>query len=420
MLRVIAALACATLLAGCATPAPAPTGPLLPPMGWNSWNSGMVLTERSVEQTIDAMVSSGLRGAGYRYVNLDAGWAAPTRDDDGRLRADPVRFPHGIAALAAYAHARGMSLGIYHSPFNQGCGQDPRIGGAGHETLDARTFAEWGVDYLKYDWCRADADHDEQVADFTAVRDALRDAGEQAGRHIFYSINPNSSSDPRAGLTYDWSGIADMSRDSIDVVPAWGDEALARLGLFGVAQSAEQAAAVSARSGPTHVNDPDMMVVGVGWNEFAVNHPTMAVGPPRPDLSDVEQRAHMSLWAILAAPLLAGADVRTLTPQARDILANRDLIAVDQDPNVVQGHPLPGDPRILVKPLADGSVAAVLVNGSDAELSIGTTAVELGLASGDCYRVRDLWAHTDAESDGDVGPFTVPPHGAAMVRVTRC
>ena len=131
-------------------------------MGWNSWNSGIPLTEQTVEATADAMVSSGMRDAGYRYVNLDAGWAAATRDADGKLRADPDRFPDGIADVAKYAHKRGMYLGIYHSPFNEGCGQDPRIGAAGHERVDAQTFADWGVDYLKYDWCRAGADHTER------------------------------------------------------------------------------------------------------------------------------------------------------------------------------------------------------------------------------------------------------------------
>ena len=411
---LISLAACAVVLVACASPQPVPRPPLLPPMGWNSWNSGIELTERSVEQTVDAMVSSGMRDAGYRYVNLDAGWAAPTRDDDGRLRADPDRFPHGITALAAYAHDRGMLLGIYHSPFNEGCGQDPRIAGAGHETRDARTFADWGVDYLKYDWCRADADHDEQVQRFSAMRDALR----ATGRDIFYSINPNSSSDPRAGLTYDWTGVADMSRNSNDVVPAWGDQALDAVGLKGFAQSADDAAPAAARSGPAHVNDPDMMVVGVGWTEFAQRHPTMSVGPPRPDLTDVEQRAHVSLWAMLAAPLLAGNDVRTPSPRVLAILTNRDVIAVDQDPLVLQGHPLRDDPRIVVKPLADGSVAVAFVNGTDAEESIGTAAQTAGLPVANAYRIRDLWSHVDTRSHGAIGPDVVPAHAVVMLRVS--
>ena len=122
-----------------------------------------------MRDTIDAMVSSGMRDAGYRYVNLDAGWAAPTRGPDGALRADPTRFPNGLAPLAQYAHDRGLLFGVYSSPFNQTCGQDPRIAGEGHEEQDAATFAGWGVDYLKYDWCRADADHDDQVRVFLSL-----------------------------------------------------------------------------------------------------------------------------------------------------------------------------------------------------------------------------------------------------------
>ena len=201
---LVAAVALALALVGCVVcgtgsgprrSIPSPTGLKAPPMGWNSWNSGIPLSERTVEQTIDALVSSGMRDAGYRYVNLDAGWAAPTRDADGNLRADPDRFPGGIAAVARYAHDRGLLLGLYNSPFNEACGQDPRIGSAGHEASDARQFAAWGVDYLKYDWCRLDAGHDEQVKYFTAMRDALR----ASGRRILYSINPNSSGDPGGG-----------------------------------------------------------------------------------------------------------------------------------------------------------------------------------------------------------------------------
>ena len=190
---------------------------LTPPMGWNSWNSGIPLTEQTVEATIDAMVASGIRDAGYRYVNLDAGWAASTRGSDGKLRADPTEFPDGIAAVATYAHDRGMLLGIYASPFNETCGQDLRIGSRGKETTDAQTFASWGVDYLKYDWCRKDADHGQQLKAFTAMHNALH----ATGRHILYSINPNSSDNDHAGVMYDWSGVADMARTTADLVPVW-------------------------------------------------------------------------------------------------------------------------------------------------------------------------------------------------------
>jgi alpha-galactosidase len=384
-------------------------------MGWNSWNSGITLTEQTVEETMDAMVTSGMRDAGYRYVNLDAGWAARTRDADGNLRADPVRFPHGIAALAAYAHDRGMLLGIYHSPFNDGCGQDPRIGGAGHETADAQKFAEWGVDYLKYDWCRLQAGHNDQVKYFVAMRDALR----ASGRHILYSINPNSSGDPEAGSEYDWTHIADVSRDAMDLVPAWGDTTLWSEGLAGVSQAFDAAGPVARRDGPKHVNDPDMLVVGIRWADFVSSHPTMAFGPPRPDLTDTEQRAHFSLWAMLAAPLLAGNDVRTMTEATRDILTNREVIAIDQDPLVLQGLPLRDDPRVIVKPLADGSAAVALFDPDAAPVSIHTDASAVGLPAATCYAVRDLWGHTDSTTQGSLDQ-TVPAHGVAMLKVSRC
>jgi alpha-galactosidase len=412
--RLLSLAICLCLLVACTAPTSPPALVQAPPMGWNSWNSGIPLTERTVEQTIDAMASSGMRDAGYRYVNLDAGWAAPTRDADGNLRADPERFPHGIAAVARYAHDRGMYLGLYHSPFNEGCGQDPRIGAAGHERADARAFADWGVDYLKYDWCRPQAGHGEQVEYFTAMRDALR----ASGRHIVYSINPNSSGDPAAGSEYDWSHIADVSRDAIDLVPAWGDSGLWSEGLAGVTQAFSAAGQVEPRSSPAHVNDPDMLVVGIQWAAFATSHPTMTLGPQRPDLTDAEQRTHFSLWAMLAAPLLAGNDVRSMTDRTRDILTNRDVIAIDQDPLLIQGHPLPGDPRVIVKPLADGAAAVALFNADADPESIRTDAAAIGLNAADCYTARDLWAHAEATTTGDVDA-TVPGHGVAMLRVSE-
>lgn len=413
-MRALAWLAaCVLLLAGCAS-AP-PSQALTPPMGWNSWNSGIELTEQSVHQIVDAMVSSGMRDAGYRYVNLDAGWAAPTRDSDGHLQADPDRFPHGIAALARYAHDRGMLLGIYHSPFNQGCGQDPRIGGAGHEQADAQTFADWGVDYLKYDWCRMAAGHDDQVKYFTAMRDTLR----ATGRHIIYSINPNSSGDPGAGMEYDWSHTSDITRNAVDLVPAWGDSALWAEGLAGVSQAFTEAGAAASHSGPSHINDPDMMVIGLGWNEFVVGHPTMSMGSPRPDLTAEEQQTHISLWALLAAPLLAGNDIRDMSDQTRAVLTNREVIAVDQDPLVKQARALSGDPRVLVKPLSGGAVAVGLFNQADDTVRLSTSLQAIGLPDGTCHTVRDLWQHNDITTNGPI-EASVPRHGVALLRVSAC
>ena len=171
------------------------------------------------------------------------------------------------------------------------------------------------------------------------------------------------------------------------------------------------------RSGPTHVNDPDMLVVGIPWAAFATTHPTMVLGPQRPDLTDAEQRAHFSLWAMLAAPLLAGNDVRSMSEQTRDILTNRDVIAVDQDPLLVQGRPLPHDGRVIVKPLADGAVAVALFNPDAGPVSIRTDATAIGLSAADCFsRARSLDAHRQPPPRETLEQ-TVPAHGVAMLRV---
>ena len=441
---------------GCGDPTADSGGPerQTPPMGWNSWNSGIPLTEKTVTQTIDAMVTSGMRDAGYRYVNLDAGWAAPTRGSDGKLRADPKEFPGGIAALASYAHDRGMLLGIYASPFNQTCGQDLRIGSSGHETTDAQTFADWGVDYLKYDWCRGNADHGEQVRLFTAMRNALR----ATGRHIFYSINPNSSDDHRAGIKYDWSGIADMARTTADLVPVWrstlppvnsADSFLTGTNL-GVPDEFAASVKVAGPSHPGYSADPDMLVVGLPWSEYFVNHLAVnrsiiaeyLASPDRlkklgdkfslsdiqlawrataqPALTESEQRSHFSLWAMLAAPLIAGNDVRSMTEATRAILTNADVIAVDQDPLVAEAAPSPRDRRVLVRPLAGGDVAVALFNADDHPATITTDAAVGGLPSVPCYSVRDLWSHTDSTGAGAISRL-VAPHDVVMLRIsTRC
>ncbi len=267
---------------GPATATPPAVG-TAPPMGWNSWNSGIPLNERSVRETIDAMVTSGMRDSGYRYVNLDAGWSAPQRDSTGNLVADPSRFAHGIAALAAYAHDRGMKLGLYSSPFNEICGQTTATASKGHETQDARAFAAWGVDFLKYDWCHSAADHDEQVRVFTAMRDALR----ASGRPIVYSINPNSSGASDAGVSYDWSPIADMSRNADDLIPLWRNTVPAAVidgfdtsGYLGITDQTAAAARGHA-SRPGYWSDPDMMVVGLSMAEFTSTHFDGTAAGPR-------------------------------------------------------------------------------------------------------------------------------------------
>ncbi|AHH19640.1 putative alpha-galactosidase [Nocardia nova SH22a] len=447
-----AALA-AALLAGVTVaagdPARADAPAVLPPMGWNSWNSGIPMNEAAIHQTIDAMVSSGMRDAGYRYVNLDAGWAAPQRTPDGDLQADPQRFPHGIAAVAAYAHDRGMLLGVYSSPYNQICGQTPGNASLGHETQDARKFAEWGVDYLKYDWCRTEADHDDQVRDFVAMRDALH----STGRRIVYSINPNSSDDAEAGIAYDWSGIADVVRDSGDLIPVW-DNTLPPMtfgefdsrGFLGI--SDQFAAARRAPAARDYLGDPDMLVVGLSMAEFVAAHLT---GMPQlaaeqgvlsaqeadflgrslqlpsseltalrvqNSLTPVEEQTHFSLWAMLSAPLLAGNDVRTMNERTRALLTNRAVIAIDQDPLRATPAPVGGDDRILTKRLANGSVALALFNPSDQPSTIETSTAALSLTNGSPYRLSDVWSGEARTTTGPIAAADIPAHGVRLLHIT--
>ncbi|MQY22664.1 glycoside hydrolase family 27 protein [Nocardia macrotermitis] len=428
-------------------------------MGWNSWNSGIPLTESVIRSTIDALVSSGMRDAGYHYVNLDAGWAAPARDAAGSLVADPRKFPGGIPALARYAHDRGMLLGLYSSPYNETCGQSLQNASAGHENRDARTFAAWGVDFLKYDWCRNDDDLETQVRVFTAMRDALR----ASGRRIVYSINPNSSAGLHAARAYDWSRIADLTRNAHDLYPFWhnGTPAVAvhdfsSEQFLGVTEQLAAATPLAARSRPGYWNDPDMLVVGTQLAEFLGMHPgtvpsallkalpltlqqrisaratvkgatslltltpeqIAALRDPQFSLTVEEQRTHLSLWAMLAAPLIAGNDVRAMSEQTRSILTNREVIAVDQDPASVQGAFLPGNDRVMVKPLSDGSIAVALYNPDDSPADIGTSATAAGLPGAQCYTVRDLWAHTSTTTAGPIGHSGVAPHGLVLQRVT--
>lgn len=459
MRKLLSAVSAVTVLASCSLPLPSDVavglGPppvslkTLPPMGWNSWNSGIELTERSITETIDAMADSGLRDAGYRYVVLDAGWAAPTRNANGELMADPDRFPRGMAPLARYAHERGLLFGLYSSPFNETCGQDARTASLGHEAADAATFAAWGVDYVKYDWCRDQADHADQVKVFSDMGSALRDTG----RRIVYGINPNSSNDPTAGSRFDWSGIADTVRTSGDLVPVWrnvlppqGPADPFAAGMFnGVPdQFAEAAKDVGGR---TYQADPDMLVVGVTWREFFDNHrellkraaQTQSLPPARqamvelmlamptttaqwlataqPSLTEDEQRTHFSLWAMLSAPLIAGNDVRSMSPTTRSILTNHDVIAIDQDPLASRPYTTT-DPRVWVKPLADRSVAVAFFNSSETTANIDASVVQLGLPPAECYTTRNLWTGVTAHTSGTMTASSLAPHAIQLERVT--
>ncbi|TQM78553.1 alpha-galactosidase [Saccharothrix saharensis] len=379
----------------------APGSPALtPPLGWNSWNSfGCGITEAQVRQAADAMVSSGMRDAGYQYVVVDDCWFDPQRDAQGNLRAHPTKFPSGMKALGDYIHGKGLKFGIYQAPNEktcaQGVGTHPgSTGSKGHEVQDARSFASWGVDYLKYDWCSGSGTRDEQVARFTIMRDALR----ATGRPIVYSINPNSFHAP-TGDKYNWGEVADLWRTTEDLLDIWQNGNTNSYPM-GVGNVLDVTAPLAVQSGPGHWNDPDMLVVG------------------RPGLTLTESRSHFALWSLMAAPLMAGNDIRTMSADVSAILRNPRLIAVNQDQLGVGGRRVrdDGNTEVFAKPLSDGSVAVGLVNRGSGTATVSTTAAQIGL-SGGSFTLLDLWTGGASTTSGTISA-SVPAHGVAAFRVS--
>ena len=362
-----------------------------PPMGWNSWNSFHCdVSAKLVEETADAMVSSGMKAAGYVYVNIDDCWLLEKRGPDGGLVPDPRKFPRGIAAVAAYVHHKGLKLGIYESAGSTTCAGYP--GSIGHEKQDAAQFARWGVDYLKYDNC-GDYQGETYRQRYTAMRDALA----HSGRPIVYSLCEWGNESP-----WDWAQpVGNLWRTTQDITPRWESDQADNEYPRGITDIADQQAALPAASShPGAWNDPDMLEVGNGY------------------LTDEESRAHFSLWALLNAPLIAGNDLRTMKKEIRDILTNREVIAVDQDWGGRQGYRVRDDGRtqVWVKPMSDRSVAVILLNRGRGPVNIGATAQEIGLGRADSYSVRDLWRHTDGVSHGRI-EAAVGTHAVAMFRV---
>lgn len=362
-----------------AQPSAAPLG-ATPPMGWNSWNNfGCQIDEQLILDTADAMVESGMKDAGYVYVNIDDCWMAPERDAAGNLQSDPQRFPHGIAYVAEHVHAKGLKLGIYSSAGTHTCQGLPAS--LDHEEADAAKFAEWGVDYLKYDNCNNEGRP--AIARYTKMRDALR----ATGRPIFYSICEWGANRP-----WEWApALGNSWRTTGDIYDSWQS----------MTDILDQQVGLARFASRGHWNDPDMLEVGNGG------------------MTDTEYRAHFSLWALLSAPLLAGNDLREMSKETKAILTNPEVIAVDQDPSGAQGRRLrdDGDQEVWVKNLADGSVAVVLLNRAERRVFVTATAAEIGLRGADRYTVRDLWAHeTRTGPDGLVRGY-VPAHGVRMFRV---
>jgi alpha-galactosidase len=366
-----------------------------PPMGWNSWNAlRLDINEELVRRVADVMVETGLKDAGYEYLVIDDGWQI-ARDQEGNIVVNPEKFPSGIKALADYVHSRGLRFGLYSDAGARTCGGFP--GSLGHEYQDARTYAAWGVDYLKYDWCHTG---NQSAPDSYAL---MRDALLQAGRPIVLSICEWGTSKP-----WLWArDVGHLWRTTFDIRPCWdcGEQAHSKGVLIenfiGFTKILDQQVGLESYAGPGHWNDPDMLEVGNG------------------ELTYEENKAHFSLWCILSAPLMLGNDVRDMTPEVHGILTNGEVIAVNQDPLGRQGRKVrdEGDLEVWSKELADGSRAVVLFNRSEEGADISFSWAEIGYPEHLSLKVRDLWQHEDAGTFDGSYSAPVPSHGVVMLQV---
>ena len=350
-----------------------------PPMGWNSWNKfACNVSDKLIREMADAMVSSGMQAAGYQYVNIDDCWQV-SRDPQGTIVADPERFPSGMKALADYVHSKGLKLGLYTDAGTGTC--EKRPGSLNHEVQDAKTYASWGIDYVKIDWCNSEGlDPEVQYA-------KLRDALAQSGRPIVFSIcNWGVKAPwrwgPKTGNLWRTTGDISDSYDSMSLI-GFGQNGLEKF------------------AGPGHWNDPDMLEVGNGH------------------MNAEEYRTHMALWALLAAPLLAGNDLRDMSAETKGLLTNSEVIAVDQDSKGIQGRRIwqEGPLEIWAKPLADGSQAVGLFNRSESAIQMTLDFKMIG--GPPAAKLRDLLDHKDLGTAQDSYTTEVPKHGVALLKVSK-
>jgi alpha-galactosidase len=317
---------------------------LTPPMGWNSWNTFAVnISEDLIKQTVDLIVSSGMKNAGYEYIVIDDGWEASERDNLGNLVADPKKFPSGMKALGAYIHSKGLKLGIHNCAGTKTCAGYP--GGRGHEFQDARSYASWGVDFLKYDWCSHGTANSEET--YKTMRDALH----TTGRPIVFSICEWGDTKP-----WEWGkDVGHLWRITGDITDCFECEINhGSWSSWGIINTIDMRKNIRQYSGPDHWNDPDMLEVGRGMTQN-------------------EDRAHFSMWAMLAAPLMAGNDLRNMKKETLEILTNKDVIAVDQDSLGVQGLKYSDNDNgveVWIKPLINGDWAVCFLNKSEQKQTI--------------------------------------------------
>jgi alpha-galactosidase len=354
-----------------------------PPMGFNDWNAfGCNVSEQLIKETADFFVSSGLKDAGYQFVNIDDCWALRQRGPDGRLVPDPEKFPSGISGTADYVHGLGLKLGLYADAGTATCAGYP--GSLGHEQIDAETFASWGVDYLKYDNCNNNSDGSR--ADFVRRYSAMGNALRASGRSIVYSICEWGQVQP-----WEWAGdIGQLWRTTGDIQDNWAS----------LSSIIAQNAPLFWAARPGAWNDPDMLEIGNGG------------------MTTREYETHFSMWAMMASPLLIGTDLRRASADTLRILSNAEVIAVDQDRLGVQAqvlYDLAGK-MVLGRPLIDGDRAVALYNSTAAPATISIRAVQTGLPRADAYRLKNLWTGETTQATNTISA-SVPPHATVMYRV---
>ncbi len=358
-----------------------------PPMGWNSWNKFHdKFDDATVRAMADAMVASGMSKAGYNYIIVDEGWSS-YRDANGNITGN-ARFPD-MKALADYVHSKGLKIGIYSSPGPQVCGGYQ--GSYGHEEQDAKTFANWGYDYLKYDWCSAFGIYQPTPADLQGAYQKMGEALQKTGRPIVYSLCEYGLGD-----VWKWGAKTggNLWRTTFDISDNW--ESMERNGFAQLD--------ITGYSQPGHWSDPDMLEVGNGG------------------MTGDEYRLHMTVWSMLRAPLIAGNDLRDMTEETKSILMNPDVIAIDQDPEAkpVKVLSVDGTSEVLVRPLTGGAVAVGLFNRGDqpTKISFRWDSLHLGVnLGGKTLEARDLWKHEEINPKGDSFTATVPKHGVVLLRV---
>lgn len=377
---------------------------LTPPMGWNSWNTfSDQISDSLIRQIADSMVSTGMRDLGYQYVNIDDLWQLVERDSKGNIQINKTKFPYGIKAVADYVHSKGLKLGIYSDAALLTCGGV--AGSYGHEEQDVRDFAAWGIDLLKYDYCNAPVAKDTAILRYSRMAAALRNSK----RSIVFSVCEWGQREP-------WTWAASIGgnywRTTWDIRNAWNRDVY-DAGNNSIMQITDINASLADYASPGHWNDPDMLVVGINNNLRTVVNTEGASG-----CSDEEYRTHMSLWCLMASPLIAGNDIRNMSKSAKEILLNSEIIAVNQDALGKQARKIRdnGDTEVFAKPMHDGSWVVGLLNRNDSvNQSIRISWNEIGIEGK--HIVRDLWEHKDLGKFTEYFEITVKPHQCVVIQL---